>query len=255
MPTRPTPPSIVPESPIHHTWWGVAIKVAVAAASIALLAFGWFVWVEPREAEFEAWLRSLDGWAPVCFIASVVVATSVFLPKSLFSIASGAIFGPVWGLLWILTASVLSATLMFAIVRWRLRGLVVRQLATHPRLAAIDEAVAQHGTRLVVLLRMTPISFAAMNLSLAASRVGLRAYLVGLLGLVPGTISTVAIGFAARHTADLASRSSEGSTGLPPGDSLAREIGLYVGVAASVIVTVVVSRIAISAIRGNSSDR
>lgn len=251
MSSRETPSPLESSRTRHHAWWGAAFELAVAIGALLALAAVWFEWIEPREAEFERWLGSLGAWSPVFFIASVVVATSLFLPKSLFSMAAGAIFGLGWGLLWMLSASVLAAVLTFALVRWRLRGATARLLARHPRLSAIDAAVAERGTRLVLLLRMTPIGFAAMNLTLSASRIGFRSYLLGLLGLVPGTLSAVSIGFAARHTADLAARSDGAGGGVPHGDSILREVVLYASVAACVTVAIVVGRIAISSIRRN----
>jgi len=174
-------------------------------------------------------------------------AMPLFLPKSLFSMAAGAIFGPFWGLLWVLAGCGLAASLVFLLANRGLRDAVSRRLADHPKLAAIDAAVAARGPRLVLLLRATPVSFAGMNWVLSASGVSWRSYSIGLLGLVPGTLAAVAIGYAARHTADLASRTAaEGS--LAPGDSILREIGLYASVAASVLVTVVVTRIAVRAV-------
>jgi len=243
--SRATPVSTA--SAVHHAWWGVALKVALAAGAIALLAAAWFEWIAPHEGDLERRLRELGAWAPVIYVALVAVATSLFLPKSLFSMAAGAIFGPFWGLLWVLAGCGLSASLVFLLANRGLRDAVSRRLADHPKLAAIDAAVAARGPRLVLLLRATPVSFAGMNWVLSASGLSWRSYSIGLIGLVPGTLSAVAIGYAARHTADLASRTAaEGS--LAPGDSILREIGLYASVAASVLVTVVVTRIAVRAV-------
>ncbi len=238
-----------PVPAVHRAWWGMLVKIGVAALLIAALASAWFRWVEPHEAAFERWLGTLGPWAPAMFVASVALALLLFLPKSLFSMAAGAIFGPLWGLVWMLTASFIAAIATFALVRRGFRSWVGRVLDRHPRLAAIDTAVGDRGTRAVVLLRMTPVGFAIMNWILAASRIRFREYLAGLVGLVPGTLSAVSIGFAARHTADLATRADD----LPPGDSALREVGVYGSVAASVIVAVVVSRIAIRSIHSASA--
>lgn len=244
---RASPTSI---HPVHHTGWGVAAKVLVAIAAVALLAWIWFRWVAPHEAAIERWISALGPWAPVIYVASFALATSVFLPRSVLSMAGGAIFGPWWGVLWVLAGSLAAANLAFLLGRHLLRDRVTRSLERHPALGAIDASIARRGVRLVMLLRMAPISFTGMNWLLAASRISYPAFLVGCVGLLPGTLSTVLLGFAARHTADLAAQAT-GSDGDPlaRGDSIVREVAVYSGVAASVLVTVVVTRIAVRAVR------
>ncbi len=232
---------------MHHAGWGIAAKVILALATCGLVAWIWFRWITPHEAEFERYLSDLGAWAPVIFVAAFAIATSLFLPKSMLSMAGGAIFGPGWGLAWVFAGSLVAANVTFLLGRKVIRDRVRRSLQGHPALLAIDASIARRGLRLVVLLRMAPISFALMNWLLSASRISYPAFLVGCLGLLPGTLSMVLLGFAARHTADLAAR----PTG---GDSIAREVALYSGLLASVLVTVIVTRIAVKAMRDAEAD-
>jgi uncharacterized membrane protein YdjX (TVP38/TMEM64 family) len=247
MPARVAADPALTFPPVHRTGWGLAVKVALALAALALLAWIWLRWIEPHAASFERWIEALGGWAPPIFIVSFALATSIFLPKSMLSMAGGAIFGPLWGTVWVMSGSVVAGTVVFLAGRHLLRERVTRSLAKHPTLVAIDAAIARRGMRLVVLLRVAPISFAAMNWLLSASRISFPTFLVGCVGLVPGTLSTVLIGFAARHTAELATRAAGGDP-IARGDSIAREIAVYSGVAASLLVTVVVTRIAVKAV-------
>lgn len=249
MADRADPEPALTFPPMHHAAWGLAVKVVLSIAALGSLAWIWFRWIEPHAAAFEHWIEALGGWAAPIFIASFALATSIFLPKSMLSMAGGAIFGPLWGTLWVMAGSVVAGTAIFLVGRHLLRDRVTRALAKHPTLVAIDAAIARRGMRLVVLLRMAPINFAAMNWLLSASRVSYPTFLVGCLGLLPGTLSTVLIGFAARHTAELAARAADsGGDPIARGDSIAREIAVYSGVAASLLVTVVVTRIAVKAV-------
>ncbi len=45
----------------------------------------------------EAWLQGFGIWAPIVFMAAYVVAAVCCLPALLFTIAAGALFGPVLG--------------------------------------------------------------------------------------------------------------------------------------------------------------
>lgn len=251
MPSAVARDSTASIRPVQHARWGMAAKALLAIAAVALLAWAWFHWITPHETAIERWIADLGPWAPVLYVAAFAIATSLFLPKSMLSMAGGAIFGPWWGLVWVFAGSLVVANATFLLGRHVLRDRVRRSLQGHPTLSAIDASVASRGLRLVVLLRMAPISFALMNWLLSASRISYPAFLLGCLGLLPGTLSTVLLGFAARHTADLAARGAD--DGLAHGDSVAREIALYSAILASVLVTVVVTRIAVNAVKDAES--
>ena len=73
--------------------------------------------------------------------------------------------------------------------------------------------------------------------------------------MVPGNFSTVYVGYAARHTADLAARARAGDPDvMVAGDSIAREITLYAGLGASILVSVIVTRIAVKALRAANAS-
>ena len=237
-------------SAFHHRWWGVALKILLALTVVAAGAWIWTALVEPHEGEFENTLRNLGPWGPVIFVAVFLVATSVFFPESLLAIASGAIFGLGWGMLWTVVGGFLSVWTV-AILGRRLLGDRARTiLERHPKLTAIEEAAESRGLRLVFLLRLSPLNFTMLNWMLAATRLRLRTILLSALGMVPGNFSTVYVGFAARHTADLAARASAGNAdGIVAGDSLAHEITLYAGLGASIVVSVIVTRIAVKALK------
>ncbi len=56
---------------------------------------------------------------PLVFMAVYTLATLLFLPGSLLTLAGGALFGPVWGTLYNLTGATLGAALAFPIARLR----------------------------------------------------------------------------------------------------------------------------------------
>ena len=67
--------------------------------------------------------------------------------------------------------------------------------------------------------------------------------------MFPGNFSTVYIGFAARHAANLATDVKQRGGRLPEGDSLVHEVTLFLGLAAAIVASVVVARIAMREIR------
>lgn len=242
-------------SAIHHRWWGLILKIILALAIVAAGAWFWTELVEPREDQLENTLRHLGPWGPIIFVAVFVAATSFFFPESVLAIASGAIFGLGWGMLWTVIGGFLSVWTVALLGRHLLGTRARSMLERHPRLAAVEEAAESRGLRLVFLLRLSPLNFTMLNWMLAASRLRLRTILLSALGMVPGNFSTVYVGFAARHTADLAARAKAGDPdGIVAGDSIAQEVTLYAGLGASIVVSVLVTRIAVKALRAANAS-
>ncbi|MFB0985655.1 MAG: VTT domain-containing protein, partial [Phycisphaerales bacterium] len=157
-----------------------------------------------------------------------------------------------WGLLWVVVAGTLTAVIIFWLGQRVLREPVTQILDRHPKIKAVDAATSDSGLRLIFLLRLAPLNYTLLCWLLSVSKVHFRTYLISCLGMFPGNFSTVYLGFAARHTADLATRIKAGD---PPieGDSLVHEITLYSGLVISMIVSLMVARIAMRAIHAAST--
>jgi uncharacterized membrane protein YdjX (TVP38/TMEM64 family) len=55
-------------------------------------------------AHLEAIVASAGVLGPLLYIALYALATPLFVPGTLFGLAGGALFGPVWGTVWNLSA-------------------------------------------------------------------------------------------------------------------------------------------------------
>ena len=239
-------------SPLHRSWWGILVKFTLAVGVLIGVYLIWQTWISPHEADIERSLERLGPWGPVIFIAVFLLGTSVFFPESVLAIAAGTIFGLWWGLLWVVVAGTLTAVVVYWLGRTVLRNRIEPILARHPRLDAVDEAASESGLKLLLLLRLSPMNFTMLCWLLSISRVRFRTYLLSCIGMFPGNFSTVYLGFAARHTADLANRIKAGD-GRPPGDSMVHEITLYSGLVISLVVSLLVAKIAIRAMHAATS--
>lgn len=240
------------ESAIHRSWLGIAIKLALALVILGAIFLVWQTWIEPQEAQLDDALKRLGPWGPVLFICIFLVTTSIFFPESVLAIAAGTIFGLWWGLLWVVVAGTLTAVIIFWLGQRVFGERVTRILDRHPKIKAVDAAASDCGLRLIFLLRLAPLNYTLLCWLLSVSKVRFRTYLISCLGMFPGNFSTVYLGFAARHTADLATQIKAGD---PPieGDSLVHEITLYSGLVISMIVSLMVARIAMRAIHAASA--
>ena len=69
-------------------------------------------------AALETWITQFGPWAPIVFFCAYVVATVLFLPGLLFTLAAGALFGPYVGTLIALIGATVGATIAFLIARY-----------------------------------------------------------------------------------------------------------------------------------------
>jgi uncharacterized membrane protein YdjX (TVP38/TMEM64 family) len=76
--------------------------------------------------------------------------------------------------------------------------MVERWIAGHPRLARIDEAVAEHGWYILAFTRLVPIfPFNLQNYAYGLTRIGFLTYLVvTAVFMIPGTAALVIAGDA-----------------------------------------------------------
>ena len=231
----------------HHTWWGAAWKLGSLVVALGLLILLWR-YIQPHEAAVDQVVQSLGAWGPLLFIMAFIVCTALFFPESILAIAAGTIFGLWWGLLWVVLAGLCTAVLIHVLGRTVLKKPVKALLVRHPKIRVVDAAVAQRPLRLALLLRLAPVNFSLLNWLLSVSPIRFKVYLLSCVGMVPGNFSTVYMGFAARHTANLAQQvSTQG--GLGPDDSLVHEVAMYLGLGAAIACSLLVARTAMVALR------
>ena len=179
------------------------------------------------------YVEQLGAWGPVLFVAIYVLACVLFFPGSVLTLGAGAVFGVVWGTVYVSLASTLGATAAFLVGRYLARHWVARKIAGNAAFAAIDQAVAEEGWKIVGLTRLSPVfPFALLNYAFGVTRVKLRDYvLASWIGMMPGTVMYVYLGSLARAGAGGQQKSPA-------------EWALYgVGLLATIAVTVVITRI------------
>jgi len=187
---------------------------------------------------FAEWVKGLGVWGPVAFIAGYVVAAVLFIPGSLLTLAGGAIFGLTKGVVIVFLAAVLGSSAAFLVSRYVARSSIERRLAGNARFDAIDRAVGAQGRKIVFLLRLSPVfPFTLLNYGLGLTNVRFVDYVVASIGMLPGTLLYVYYGKVIGDVAALA-----GGTAMEKGP--ADYAILILGLAATIVVTTIVTRIA-----------
>lgn len=213
-----------------------AIRIAIGlGALLALLFLG-------REAgdllpRFVEWVQGLGNWGAVAFVLGYAVAVVAFVPGSLLTLVGGAIFGLFWGTVLVFAGATAGSALAFLIARYLARPAVERRLGRDERLQRIDRAVEAQGLKVVLLLRLSPVfPFTLLNYALGVTRVRARDYLLASVGMLPGTLLYVYYGKAAGDIATLLSSGPQQGSGY--------YVVLGIGLAATLAVTVLVTRMA-----------
>jgi uncharacterized membrane protein YdjX (TVP38/TMEM64 family) len=190
------------------------IAVPLALGAIAAL---YLLPVEDRVLAFVDAIRNAGAMGAAVFGLAYVVATVLFLPGSVLTAGAGFAYGPLWGTLLVSPVSVVAATLAFVLGRTVARGWIARRIAGSPRFAAIDEAIAENGFKIVLLLRLSPLlPFNLLNYALGLTRVSLRDYVVAsALGMLPGTVLYVYLGSIVTSASELAAGGGEGAGASP----------------------------------------
>jgi uncharacterized membrane protein YdjX (TVP38/TMEM64 family) len=183
-------------------------------------------------------VEALGPWAPAAFVAGYAVAVVAFVPASLLTLAAGAVFGVARGTLLVAAGATLGASAAFLLARYAARDAVARRLADRPRFAALDRAVGAEGRKLVFLLRLSPVfPFGLLNYALGLTRVRFVDYLIASVGMLPGTLLYVYSGKVAGDVATLAA-------GAAPARGTAHYVVLGLGLVATALVTMRVTRLA-----------
>jgi len=167
----------------------------VALGVVAGIAAAWRWRGELDPLALTELIRSYPA-APLVFIALHILASLTFVPRTLFCIAAGIVFGVWWGLLWASLAGVVGAVAGFAIARYLHAALFERRRWT--KLTALLDRASRGGWRTVTLIRLVPvIPHSLANYAFGLTRVRLGDYALGsLLGQLPTTIAAVDLGTA-----------------------------------------------------------
>lgn len=221
--------------------WKIAGVVAVL---LALFAFSRVLPVGAWLEDFNHWVGGLGAVGPVVFALVYVVATVALLPGAILTVGAGFVFGLGWGFVAVSAGSTTGAALAFLMGRFLARGKIEAMTRDNPKFRAVDRAIGKKGAKLIMLLRLSPlIPFNLSNYFYGLTAVKFCPYvLASWVGMIPGTVLYVYFGTLGRAGVEAAAGAG-GERG-PMEWAL-----LTVGLLATFVVTVWVSKIARRALK------
>ena len=219
---------------------------------IVLIAIIITFFLAMRFLPVQQWLRSFNDWVGqmgavgiLVFIVVYALATVLMAPGSILTIGAGFVFGLWKGFLAVSAGATLGASLAFLVARFIARDKIDVIAKRNERFRKIDSAIGQQGAKLVFLLRLSPvIPFNLSNYFYGLTGVKFWPYvLASWSGMIPGTFLYVYIGTASK----LAVSAASGGEAVKHGWQYWTLISF--GLAATVVVTIWVTKIARDALR------
>ena len=171
----------------RHAWWR---PVALLAGILVLLVLARVLGIGDRLGDLREWIEGLGPWGPLVYMALYAIGVVAAIPGPALTVTAGALFGSVLGVVLVINAATLGASLAFLISRYFARDAVTRSFAANEKFQKLDRLTEEHGAIIVALTRLVPLfPFNLLNYGFGLTRVPFRTY-VGWswLCMLPGTI-------------------------------------------------------------------
>lgn len=175
------------------------VRLTIFVALIATIAVASLYRDQISGTALEGWVRGAGPAGPLFFMLLYVVATVLFLPGSVLTLAGGALFGPVWGTIYNLIGATAGAAAAFLIARYLASDWVSRRASGW--IKQVIDGVEQEGWRFVAFVRLIPLfPFNLLNYVLGLTRISLAQYVIAsFVFMFPGALAYTYIGYAGRE--------------------------------------------------------
>jgi len=174
-----------------RTRWIVLAVIAALIAAFFVFDLGRFLSLEQLRASksaLDAYRDAHPVLASAAYFGTYVAVTALSVPgAAILTLAGGAIFGLLWGVLLVSFASSIGATLAFLTSRFLLRDAIQQRFGD--KLKAINRGVERDGAFYLFTLRLLPVfPFFVVNLVMGLTPIRARTfYWVSQVGMLPLT--------------------------------------------------------------------
>lgn len=177
-------------SSLRQLWRPIALIAVIAVIFGLSLHFN----IGGRIGDVRDWIGSFGPWGPLVFGLIYIIAVVAAVPASALTIAAGALFGTVTGVILVSISATAGAGLAFLIARYLARESVQGWLSKNEKLTRLDRMTEEHGAVIVALTRLVPLfPFNLLNYGFGLTRVRFWTYLFwSWLCMLPGTVLYVA---------------------------------------------------------------
>jgi uncharacterized membrane protein YdjX (TVP38/TMEM64 family) len=194
------------------------------------------------------WIDNLGPWKPFWFVLTYIVACLTFFPGFILTMGGGILFGIIEGTLYVSIGATIGAGAAFLLSRYVARDWVISKFADNIKFRAIDDAVASDGWKIVSLVRLSPVfPFIPMNFVFGLTSIPFWHFVAATwFSIIPVTALFVYLGTLMGDIASLGTQ--------PIAAGKTKWIVTGVGIVTTVIVSVLISRIARKALSNRLPD-
>ncbi|KAL6053525.1 SNARE associated Golgi protein [Balamuthia mandrillaris] len=169
---------------------------------------GLFTWLtySGRLEIFLTWVESIGIWGHLIFVVSFCVTG---LPFAIFgytplALAAGYLYGP-YAIITVSVGTLLGSVVGFWTCRTVMYSWFHRKIKNSPTLTAFLTVMESHGFKLILIMRMSPISFGVQNGLFSLSSIsGFSFLLATVIGVFPEILMLVYMGSTMRDLASIA---------------------------------------------------
>lgn len=180
---------------MRRTWLKLFLVVLIILGIVLFFAFGLhhqmtFENLKARQAGLEAFYANHTLVTIAVYAGAYIIMAALSLPGAavIMTLAGGALFGVLTGLIIVSFASTIGATLAFLAARFLMRDYV--QTRFSDRLQKINDGIKNDGAFYLFSLRLVPLSpFFVINAAMGLTPIQTRVfYIVSQVGMLPGTL-------------------------------------------------------------------
>lgn len=177
------------------------IRILLLTCLVVAIGWGIINYDSLDVTQIQTLLENAGPAAPLIFMLMYITSTVLFLPGSILTLLGGALFGPVMGTFYSLTAATIGSMLAFMIARYLASDWVAKKSAG--RLQQLIKGVEKEGWRFVAFTRLVPLfPFNLLNYALGLTRISFTQYIIATyIFMLPGAIAYTYLGYMGKELA------------------------------------------------------
>ena len=145
--------------------------------------------------DLRVWVETSGILVALIFMAVYIVTVALSLPgATVLSIASGFLFGTIWGTVIVVVSATLGSTVLFVIAKTTVGDVLRARTGTW--LHRLEAGFREHALSYLLVLRLVPVfPFFVINLVPAFLGVSLSIFVLGtFVGIIPGSFVYTSVG-------------------------------------------------------------
>ncbi|CAM9737141.1 unnamed protein product [Discosporangium mesarthrocarpum] len=240
-------------------------KWLIFVGVVVLVVFVIVDFTTPEHMLIKRWIGDFLKWIKVnpysgtaAFAIIYAVTTILFVPGVILTLGAGAAFGCALGIGYgvllgsvaVTVGAIVGSVFAFLLGRYAMYKHAQRWAKKFKILRAVNMAVEDHGIKLMLLLRLSPlVPYSAFNYVAGLTGVSLTDYIIGCFGVVPGVVAFVFIGASAGNAVEDMNEEVEEEEEEDHHANVVEDVVLVVGIVATVVALVFVTWYARRALR------